>query len=213
MVLTDLIAPRRQGKHNGTRTRRSLSAQIGIWPSTSAEPMNRATAIDIEQTDDALTATFVQGLSIGSFLQYIEADRKSWTLKIRAGARKGYLHFHDGALIDAETGTMTGEPAALRILAWDDIKIVVMGECRDRKPVITHSNFHLIMEASRLKDEGLLDEESQRAVEKAIQHAEAHHHREAMDILAQQLQKIPGTVWHGCGTPAAWGEWTPSSRP
>jgi twitching motility two-component system response regulator PilG len=118
-------------------------------------------------------------------------------LKIRAGARKGYLHFQDGALIDAETGTMTGEPAALRILAWDDIKIVVMGECRDRKPVITRSNFHLIMEASRLKDEGLLDEETQSAVEKAIMHAEAHQHREAMDILAQQLKKNPrnGVAW------------------
>jgi twitching motility two-component system response regulator PilG len=158
------------------------------------------TALQMEPAESTASGAFVQGLSIGAFLQYIEADRKSWTLKVGAGGRKGHLHFRDGALVDAETGSIRGEPAALRILSWSDIKIEILGECRDREAVITHSNFHLLMEANRLRDEGLLDEEALDAVERAIPFAEAHRHQEAMAILGQQLKKnarnAPAWLWY-----------------
>ena len=96
---------------------------------------------------------FLHGFTLANFLQYVEMDEKSWTLKICSHEQSGFLHFREGILLDAQIDGKSGETAALEILSWDQVDITVEGECRVSVPNVGLSLGHLLLEACRLVDE------------------------------------------------------------
>ncbi|HYU31865.1 MAG TPA: response regulator [Thermoanaerobaculia bacterium] len=95
----------------------------------------------------------VENISLASFLQLLEIERKTCTLGIAAGERRGQLFFRSGKLVGAETEDRTGEPAALEIMAWEHADIEISDLCPVTAPPLAGGLTFLLMEAMRLRDE------------------------------------------------------------
>lgn len=95
----------------------------------------------------------VENISLASFLQLLEMERKTCTLSVVSGEHRGRLYFRGGRLIAAEADGLKGQQAALEVVTWDQADI----EISDVLPVVeatldTGLQF-LLMEGMRLKDE------------------------------------------------------------
>lgn len=109
------------------------------------------TAIDMEI--EAVKHGAIFGVTLASFLQLVEVERKSCTLRVAADGEVGYLFFVDGALIDAEIGDETGLKAANRIVVLNRPEIQITPQARTRPNVINLPLSNLLLEAFRIKDE------------------------------------------------------------
>lgn len=67
----------------------------------------------------------VEGIPLSGVLQLVESERRSCTVVVTSGRRKGRLSFQSGRLIDAfsEDFGADGEAAAYDILGWHDTSI------------------------------------------------------------------------------------------
>jgi CheY-like chemotaxis protein len=95
----------------------------------------------------------MHGVSIPSFLQLMEMEKRSCTLIIREGGESGQLFLRKGVPVDAQTGDLSGEPAACEIISWGKATVQVRGENEDVQNVIETPLMALIIEATRLRDE------------------------------------------------------------
>ncbi len=95
----------------------------------------------------------VAGISVGSFLQLLELERKTCTLSVTAEGKTGTLFIRQGDLLDAEADTITGLDAAFTILCWDHAEIDILNMCRKRPKVIDVPLGFVLIEAARKKDE------------------------------------------------------------
>ncbi len=102
--------------------------------------------------------SYIRGITLATFMQLVQMEQKSCTLKIRSRDKTGYLFIRQGELLDAMTASAQGETAALEIIAWDDTTIEMDTVCRRDEKAIASSMSYLLMEAYRLKDEALLPE-------------------------------------------------------
>ncbi len=109
------------------------------------------TAIDMEI--EAVKHGAIFGVTLASFLQLVEVERKSCTLRVVADGEVGYLFFVEGALIDAEIGDETGLKAANRIVVMNRPEIQITPQTGTRRNVINLPLSNLLLEAFRLKDE------------------------------------------------------------
>ncbi len=98
-------------------------------------------------------AGYLKGITLPAFLQLVEAERKTCTLKVTSNGRKGFLCFREGKLLEAATQTERGEGAAYAIVSWDDVAIEFNGICKVTADHIGKSVSHVLMEGFRLKDE------------------------------------------------------------
>ncbi len=71
----------------------------------------------------------ISGIPLTSFLQLIELDRKTCTLRVTSGKRRGSLYFVNGELWDAQSGDEYGEETALRIISWRQVTIDIEDRC------------------------------------------------------------------------------------
>ncbi len=134
---------------------------------------------------------YIHGFTLANFLQAIEAEQKTNTLKIVAKGREGFLHIEKGVLIDAEMGEVKGEAAAVRILCWDDPEIEIQPIQKSAR-TITASLMHILLESSKIKDETSEETPAEDdPLDKAIRLAEAHHMKEAQAVLAGILKQNP----------------------
>lgn len=99
--------------------------------------------------------SILRGISLESFLQVLEVERKTCTLTITSGHRVGRLYIHDGILIHAETELFAAKAAAFAMLSWPDYSIKIVEKC-DAKPTITDRLNAILMEYCVNKDHGLL---------------------------------------------------------
>jgi DNA-binding response OmpR family regulator len=95
----------------------------------------------------------VENISLSSFLQLLEIERKTCTLHVTAGERDGRLSFRAGKLMGAETGDLTGTDAALEIVSWEHADIEIAEGCPVNGPPLPGGLAFLLMEGMRLKDE------------------------------------------------------------
>ena len=95
----------------------------------------------------------VSGVSLSSFLQLLELDRKTCTIMARVGARIGLLFFKNGSLINAYADPLTGLDAAFEIISWDQAEIEIHNFCRNRKRTIEAPLGFILIEGARLSDE------------------------------------------------------------
>ena len=93
------------------------------------------------------------GVSLTSFLQLLELDRKTCTLRIKSNGQRGVLYFVDGEIFDAHTEQTIGEEAALAIVGWAPAEIDLHESCRKQERRITSSLGFLLIEGARRKDE------------------------------------------------------------
>ncbi|MFP4474293.1 MAG: response regulator [Desulfatibacillaceae bacterium] len=99
------------------------------------------------------------GIAVGSFLQLMEAEEKTSLVEVRndSGTR-GFMFFDHGKLIDAVCGDQQGEKAAVELLTWSNTEIRYRDVPQARiKQKISTGLMSLLMEASRLEDEGLVN--------------------------------------------------------
>lgn len=97
--------------------------------------------------------SYIRGITLATFLQLMNVEKKNCTLKITAPEGPAYLYVANGELIDAEYGKLKGMDACLEIVSWDDAEIEMDGICRRQEDVVNMSLSHLLIEAFRLKDE------------------------------------------------------------
>lgn len=67
----------------------------------------------------------LQGIPLAGILQLLEAERRSCTVLVRSGKRRGRLHFESGTLLNAFSDDFgaEGEAAAFDILGWSDTAV------------------------------------------------------------------------------------------
>jgi CheY-like chemotaxis protein len=97
--------------------------------------------------------SFIRGITLATFLQLINVEKKNCTLKIASSPSPAYLFVADGELIDAEYANMKGLEAALEVVSWCDAEIEMDGICRRQNDVVNMPLSHLLIEAFRIKDE------------------------------------------------------------
>ncbi len=106
--------------------------------------------------DRALAAgsrSYIRGITLATFLQLVQMEHKTCTLKIKSRGRVGFLHIRKGELLAAETDTVGGEHAAYDIVCWPDPEIEMEGVCRKTEKTIAASIEHVLLEAFRIEDE------------------------------------------------------------
>lgn len=103
-----------------------------------------------------------QGISLDSFLQMIQMDKTSCTLRVEShGGYVGVLYLVNGELVDAECGESSGPEAAFEIVSWRDISFEFDNICDDRIRKINMPLMHLLMEGLKRRDDraaGLIPE-------------------------------------------------------
>lgn len=95
----------------------------------------------------------LDNVSLASFLQLLEMERKSCTLSVRCGDRDGTLVVSKGVLVGAKTGELVGEAAAIAIVAWPGASIAISRRAVDTGVEIQSSLGFILIEAMRLVDE------------------------------------------------------------
>jgi CheY-like chemotaxis protein len=99
----------------------------------------------------------VENISLASFLQLLEMERKTCTLSVRSHGPEsdleGKLFFRAGRLVGAATGESQGREAALAIVTWEHADIEIADGCPPVDPEVEVSLSFLLMEGMRLKDE------------------------------------------------------------
>jgi CheY-like chemotaxis protein len=98
----------------------------------------------------------LHSVSSGIFLQLMEMEQKTCTIRLedKDSGQKGVLFFLDGELLDARVNNLQGRPAAYKIFAWDKVTITIQNVCPKMDNKIQSDLQPVILEASRLKDEG-----------------------------------------------------------
>jgi len=97
---------------------------------------------------------YITGVSLSSFLQLLELDKKSCTLTIHAGNQEGIMYFRDGDLLNAESGDMQGSEAAYSIVSWKNVEIEIENSCSITDKSIEETLGFILLEGCRRKDEG-----------------------------------------------------------
>ncbi len=111
---------------------------------------------------------YIRGITLPAFLQLVEMEKKTCTLKVMSRGRIGYLYFHEGTLMDANNGTDRAENAAYDIVCWEEAEIEISNVCREKSKNIASTLGHVLMEGFRIKDEKLYKEEPRKGAEHTI---------------------------------------------
>lgn len=101
------------------------------------------------------TKGHVAGISLPSFMQLLELDKKTCTLHVKSGKHRGDMYFKQGELLSARTGKLTGQDAAFEIINWDNAEIEIENICKfdeDKRDINVPMGF-LLIESARVKDE------------------------------------------------------------
>jgi twitching motility two-component system response regulator PilG len=144
---------------------------------------------------------YIHGFTLANFLQAVEVEQKTTTLRIHSKGRVGFLYLENGELIDAENEDgLTGEEAALTILCWDNPEIEIHGSNPNRQKTIESSLMQILLQASKIKDEKGDTGKEDDLLDEAVRLAEAHHFKEALAILAKYIKANPrdyrGWLWY-----------------
>ncbi|MBI5640608.1 MAG: response regulator [Nitrospirae bacterium] len=142
----------------------------------------------------------INGITLAAFLQLMEMEKKTATLKIASCGKKGCLYFTKGELTDAETGHLSGEEAACDIICWDNPEIEIERAGKKRNRSITSTLQYILMEAFRLKDEKArrlkgyeaeeFNEDSELIIDSPGQTEEIHPQKEKIMALEHHLQGL-----------------------
>jgi len=95
----------------------------------------------------------VENITLASFLQLLELERKTCALADASLGRRGRLYLREGHLVGAETAGLRGQEAALEVVTWESADIEIAESLPPFEPEIDAGLRFLLMEGMRLKDE------------------------------------------------------------
>lgn len=95
----------------------------------------------------------IKGITLGTFLQFLEMEGKTCTLTVISNERIGSLYCLEGELINAKTETLEGEQAACEIIGWDETEIEINYLCENKTKTIISPLSFVLMESCKMKDE------------------------------------------------------------
>jgi CheY-like chemotaxis protein len=95
----------------------------------------------------------IHGISLAAFLQLLEMENKTCTLTVKSRGNEGHLYFVKGELMQADTGKVKGEEAALDIVTWDNVAMEIQYTCNVKKKSIGLPLAEILLEGFRIKDE------------------------------------------------------------
>ena len=140
----------------------------------------------------------ISGFVLANFLQLINLEQKTCTLKVKTKNRIGYLYFNQGELINAETDGMDGEKAATRIISWKNVQTEVQDSGHTEKKIHTPL-MHILLNSTRHADENGARRDNADLLEEAIQEAESYNLKGAKflltKILKQDRRNPKGWLW------------------
>jgi len=112
-------------------------------------------ALDIR--DEFASLKDISGISVTSFLQLIEMEKKTCLLEVDSNNNGGgILYFNNGILYDALYGSLKGEAAVLEILGWDRVRFRFKRLPKKKiKQQIDADLTSLILESMGSKDESI----------------------------------------------------------
>ena len=110
-------------------------------------------ADNIVKTLSTMDRSYLKGITLPAFLQLVEMERKTCTLKVSTRDTSGVLCFREGELLEAATKTERGERAAHAILSWDDVAIEINNVCNVTQNSVGKKLHQLVMEGLVLRDE------------------------------------------------------------
>lgn len=102
---------------------------------------------------DTATSGTVKGIPIHSFLQMLETEEKTCTLRIDHNNDTGLLYLQNGVLIGAQTKNFVGREAASLILSWQETLVQICYFNGQRKREINSPLISIIMDAFRIRSE------------------------------------------------------------
>ena len=95
----------------------------------------------------------LRGITLASFLQMMELEGRSCTLLVTTKGKSGIIHLDRGKPVAARMGLLTGKPAALHILTWQNVLIDIDYAPTVVTQEITTPLMNLILESGRMVDE------------------------------------------------------------
>ncbi len=95
----------------------------------------------------------ITGVNLSSFLQMIEMEQKTCTIKVFTKKNMGRIFFLNGSLIDSNTVRLKHLDALFDILSWDNIVIEVEKNILKTQNVINLPLMHILIESARHFDE------------------------------------------------------------
>jgi twitching motility two-component system response regulator PilG len=141
---------------------------------------------------------FISGFMLANFLQLINLEQKTCTLKVKSKDKVGYLYLNKGELVNAEADGMDGEKAATRIISWKNVQTEVQDNCQTERKVHT-SLMHILLNSTHHADEKATARDQADLLDEAIQQAEGYHLKEAKlllsKILKQDKRNHKGWLW------------------
>jgi len=112
-------------------------------------------------TREAADSTSVRGtltqMSVMDLLQTLDIGRKSCSLVISHADQQCEMLFHEGQIVHATLGAVTGEEAVYKVVAWTEGAFRIDFEFRQCPRTIQHSTQSVLMEALRIFDEAQRD--------------------------------------------------------
>lgn len=109
----------------------------------------------------------IEGISLPSFLQLLNMEGRSCKLIVRSKERQGYIALIGGEIADAGfTGQdVEAETTVYDMIGWQEIQIQIQAIETTDQPVLHLPLEHILMEAARLEDERLLQEQTMEAAD------------------------------------------------
>ncbi len=95
----------------------------------------------------------LRGISVTSFLQMIELEGKTCTIKVTQEEKAGYLYCDSGNLIEAEIDDLNGKEAAFAILGFENAMMFIDYDQQQKERTIDVPLMSLLLESGRIKDE------------------------------------------------------------
>ncbi len=115
--------------------------------------LQRRERAQIERKEKRRFYGSLEDMGVVDLLTTVELGRKTGTIKLEHGGRRGAIAFADGRVIDAETGRLAGEDAVYRMLTWEDGTFEFDFAPTDRPHRVTAGIQQLLMEGMRRVDE------------------------------------------------------------
>jgi len=117
-------------------------------------------AVIIKALNEYTDGGILYDISPGVFLQLMEMEAKTCTIKITANNSEmgGTLYFRQGQLLDAQVGQLSGIEAAYSIFSWQTATLFIHKECLVEENRINSDLGPIIMHAATMHDEGSFDE-------------------------------------------------------
>jgi CheY-like chemotaxis protein len=109
----------------------------------------------IRAASDERVRGSIPAVPLAPLLQLMQLERKTCSLLIRSGQRKGRLHFLSGELVNAYAFELAtdGEAAARHVLSWDTVSVEFERSLHNHIRTVRTPLATLLLDVARLNDE------------------------------------------------------------